>query len=127
MKIGKVGPLLAYFMDYWNISPMQGKYFKLMVMLLLSIHVVACVWWLWKVLGMTTGEIEDFLDGQAWGQYSRNDMSTDQGKIEAYIISVYLTTMTLTTVGYGDIGADNTSERVGYITLFIIVPSSGAN
>ena len=42
------------------------------------------------------------------------------GKFEAYIISCYLITMTLTTVGYGDIGADNTSERVGYIILFIV-------
>ena len=72
-----------------------------------------------KVMGMKIDEVNDFLDAQSWGQHERSDLMTDEGKIEAYIIAVYVTTMTLTTVGYGDISADNTSERVGYIVLFI--------
>jgi voltage-gated potassium channel Kch len=40
--------------------------------------------------------------------------------MEAYVISIYVTTMTLTTVGYGDIAASNTPERVGYVLFFII-------
>ena len=35
------------------------------------------------------------------------------------MVAVYVTTMTLTTVGYGDVTADNTSERVGFTVLFI--------
>ena len=119
MKVGKAGPLIAHLMDYWNISPKQGKTWRLMVVLVMSIHMVACAWWLWKVMGMKLDEVNDFLDAQSWGQYERSDLMTDEGKIEAYIIAVYVTTMTLTTVGYGDISADNTSERVGYIVLFI--------
>ena len=42
------------------------------------------------------------------------------GKMEAYVIAIYVTTMTLTTVGYGDISASNTPERVGYVLFFII-------
>ena len=40
--------------------------------------------------------------------------------MEAYAISFYLVTMTLTTVGYGDISAENTSERIGYVVLFVV-------
>jgi hypothetical protein len=35
--------------------------------------------------------------------------------MEAYAIACYLITMTLTTVGYGDINAENTAERIGYV------------
>jgi voltage-gated potassium channel Kch len=84
---------------------------------------MACSWWLWKVISYND-DVEatnEFLDSQTWiGVESRADLSTLKGKIEAYIISVYLTTMTLTTVGYGDITADNTSERAGYVVFFVV-------
>ena len=35
------------------------------------------------------------------------------------MISIYITSMTVTTVGYGDITGQNTSERVGYTFFFI--------
>ena len=41
MKVGKAGPLIAHLMDYWNISPKQGKTWRLMVVLVMSIHMVA--------------------------------------------------------------------------------------
>jgi hypothetical protein len=40
--------------------------------------------------------------------------------MEAYVIGCYLITMTLTTVGYGDINAENTAERIGYVFMFIL-------
>ena len=120
MKVGRVAQVIAMLMDYMNISPKQGKTMKLMITLVMTIHFAACVWWLWKVIGMHLNEIEDFLDKQSWGHWERNSLQTLRGKLEAYIISVYLTTMTLTTVGYGDISADNTSERVGYVVFFIV-------
>jgi len=118
-KLGKGESLVTVVMDYWNISPKQGKAMKILLQLMLVIHILSCLWWLWKVLGMAENEVGDFLDAQAWGQYERNDLITIRGKIEAYVISAYVVTMTLTTVGYGDISADNTSERVGYIIFFI--------
>ena len=120
MKLGKAGPIINLLMDYWNISPKQGKTFKVMVMLVMTIHILGCMWWLWKVLGMTLDEVNDFLDAQAWGKYTRHHIDTATGKLEAYAICIYVVTMTLTTVGYGDISADNTSERVGYVILFIV-------
>ena len=119
MKVSKAGPLIHMMMDYWNISPKQGKTLKLGTVLIMAIHLMACAWWFFKVLFMTFEEINQFLDDQAWGRHERHSIHTPQGKIEAYIISLYVTTMTITTVGYGDISADNSSERVGYIALFI--------
>ena len=119
MKVSKAGPLIHMMMDYWNISPKQGKTLKLGTVLIMAIHLMACAWWFFKVLFMTFEEINQFLDDQAWGRHERHSIHTPQGKIEAYIISVYVTTMTITTVGYGDISADNTAERVGYIALFV--------
>ena len=48
------------------------------------------------------------------------DLPPFPGKMEAYVIAIYITTMTLTTVGYGDISANNTPERVGYVLFFIV-------
>jgi CRP-like cAMP-binding protein len=137
MKLGKAGPLVLKIMDYYNISPKQGKTLKVGVMLLGGIHMISCVFWLWKVVGSCEGTdsdgnplldpatykcpaLEQFLDDQDWGANPRNGLETSQGKLEAYIISVYVITMTLTTVGYGDIAAYNTAERVGYTVLFIV-------
>jgi hypothetical protein len=119
-KVGRVGPIVAKACDWYNITPITTKLFSLMVMLLFAIHLVSCCWWLWKVTGAGKDELNDFLQSQAWGQHEFSGLETHKGKMEAYVISVYLTTMTLTTVGYGDIGADNTWERVGYTLLFII-------
>ena len=41
--------------------------------------------------------------------------------MDAYVLACYLITMTLTTVGYGDINAENSAERIGYLFLFIFV------
>jgi hypothetical protein len=84
------------------------------------IHLLACIWWLWKVLSQTPEETLLFLDDISWGSYGRNDLASTQGKIEAYVIAVYITAQTLTTVGYGDITPENTSERVGYTLFFVI-------
>ena len=89
-------------------------------MLILWIHVCSCLWWLWKVIsyGDDPALTEEFLAAQPWkGEYP--GLNTGAGKVEAYIISLYVTTMTITTVGYGDISAENNYERVGYIVMFI--------
>jgi len=47
--------------------------------------------------------IDEFLDGLTWGHEPRTNLDTPKGKMEAYVLSVYLAAMTLTTVGYRDI------------------------
>ena len=53
--------------DICDISPKAGKTMRVMLSLLAVIHILACLWWLWVVLGMTEAEIYEFLDSQPWG------------------------------------------------------------
>jgi hypothetical protein len=119
-RIAKFGHVLTLILDSCNISPRQGKTCKVLTALLLIIHMKACVFWLWKVLGADLEDISIFLDSLPWGRHDSPDISTASGKLQAYIVSVYVITMTLTTVGYGDISAESSSERVGFILLFIV-------
>jgi len=124
LRLGKGGGLVASLMDHWSISPKMSKTVQVLVTLLMSIHIIACSFWLWKVIGAEASGngqklIDEFLDSQPFIG-DRADLSTSWGKMEAYIISIYVTTMTLTTVGYGDISASNTAERLGYVVLFIV-------
>lgn len=124
LRLGKGGGIVASLMDHWSISPKMSKTVQVLVTLLMSIHIIACSFWLWKVLGAEASGnghefIDAFLDSQPFiGE--RAPLSSNWGKMEAYVISIYVTTMTLTTVGYGDISADNTTERLGYVVLFIV-------
>ena len=129
MKIGRGGGLRAALMDYFGISPMQRSLFACVLILFLCIHLVACFWWWLKVVSYGIHESEEdaqlafaneFLLQQGWVGDSMSDLTTARGKLDAYTISVYLATMTLTTVGYGDITADNSFERCGYVAIFII-------
>jgi hypothetical protein len=132
MKLSKVAPLLTMLMDHWGISPKSIGTIAVMAKLTMIIHLVSCMWWLWKVLGMCPlsdidtavggcAAIEDWLDDRPWGGVDQHTpLDSVEGKVEAYFISVYLVSMTLTTVGFGDITASNTAERVGYALLFVV-------
>jgi hypothetical protein len=123
VKLAKGGAVITIMMDRMGVSPKSGKSFRTIGALLLSLHMISCVWWLWKVLSVAEGdpglqEVSTFLESQPWGASGNPpDLTTHRGKIEAYIISFYVVTMTMTTVGYGDISADNSSERVGTANL----------
>ena len=126
-----MSPTCPLYVSDMSLIRVPGKTFKVAVMLTMTIHIISCLWWLWKVLSTCPPSevdssvggcvhIDQFLDDQSWGVFERNSMDTMRGKIEAYAISMYVVTMTLTTVGYGDVTADNTSERVGYVLFFIV-------
>ena len=50
-------------------------------------------------------EFNEFLGRQSSDGIQGSDIGTTDGKLEAYTISIYVVTMTLTTVGYGDVSA----------------------
>ena len=124
MKLGKFGGIIDTINDnlscYAVVSPHFGKTLQVMISLTLVIHLLACFWFLWKALGMTLEEMNTSLDSENWGNHPRHELCTTIGKVEAYVLSIYLVAMTVTTVGYGDIAAENTWERVGYTAFFIV-------
>jgi len=119
MKLGKFGAVLDAVTDASSITPNAASMMKNYGFFVLVTHILACSWWLWKVCSQSEDLTLAFLDDIDWGENPRSDLAFTNGKLEAYIIAFYITTQTLTTVGYGDITPDNTSERVGYSLFFI--------
>jgi len=77
-------------------------------------HIIACVWWGMCNLLATS-------NGNSWynnvvpnGLHIENETTAVQ-----YLWSLYWTIATLTTVGYGDVVASNTSERI--LNIFILL------
>ena len=120
MKLGKLGRVVDMLSDFFNISPKAGQTLKVGTVLMSIIHILSCLWWLWKVVAGGEDGAVDFLQRQSWdaGEVPAG-LGSLAGKIQTYVMGCYLVTMTITTVGYGDISADNTAERVGYVVLFL--------
>lgn len=71
------------------------------------IHIYSCLYWYIKISVQTEDQIEDFLSGF--------DL-LEASSVEKWIVSGYFINTIFSTVGFGDIKAENTSEM-----LFIIV------
>jgi hypothetical protein len=53
-------------MDTLSLSAHFGKSVEIGAILLLTIHLLSCCWFLWKALGMTLEEINHSLDAEAY-------------------------------------------------------------
>ena len=79
-------------------------------LIFLLIHLITCFW-------VFMGGFYSTETSQNWiQQYSFQNYSD----LDMYIIALYWTVTTLVTVGYGDICATNTSERI-YVTVIMII------
>ena len=76
----------------------------------LFIHTLACCWIFLAYENQTNFE-PNWIDDNGFKDKSINEL---------YIIAVYFTVTTITTVGYGDISATETNERIlGIVTMLI--------
>ena len=48
-KLAKGGIFVDTFMDFFNISPKHEKTLFVTLKFLMTLHMVTCAWWLWKV------------------------------------------------------------------------------
>lgn len=91
-------------------SPSLERLFLFFVMFFILSHIAACLWYLIARL--------DDLDENTWVmRYEYQDQTTVP---ELYVICFYFTVTTITTVGYGDVSAGTTYERLFCMGLMIV-------
>jgi len=81
-------------------NPNMLRLMKLILFMLFALHCVACVWWLVK---QTDPQLV------IWEQEQGIEIGND---FDRYTLCFYYAVSTLTTVGYGDIRGETSSERI---------------
>eukprot|EP00347_Sterkiella_histriomuscorum_P023005 403336321 len=100
--------LVKYFNEIIKIGLGFERLLFLMIIFLVLCHIVACLWIF----------VANFDDSKRNWVFQNNYQ--DLPNFNLYIISYYFTVTTIVTVGYGDITAQNTGERIIAIFLMII-------
>ena len=110
LKTGSSTSFLRKIEDRLNIKTSAMRLFQGFVTIILMLHLMACLWYF-------SAKFQNF-DVKTWVMvcgFADMDISS------LYLRSLYFTLTTLTTVGYGDIYANNDLERVLVIMWIMIV------
>ncbi len=113
-RLIKLSRYVSLVEDYVGISPATFDLALLFVQIIFIAHLLGCVWW---GLGIVMSEPgHGWMDdpyGYMYGSIRESNLFTK------YVCSVYYIFTTLATVGYGDILASNTLERI--LAIFIML------
>jgi len=82
----------AYF-EWVRTNPGISRMLKVLIMVIFLVHLTACFWFL-------TAKLDNFSD-DTWVMRSFDNGVLNEATGRQYLISVYWSFMTLTTVGYG--------------------------
>lgn len=118
IKLNKAGTVLEFLFDYFSIAPGYTRMLSLSVSIFGSLHLSACAAWLTKVISSPREQVDDFLEGFRTPDLEI-DIATVHGKLTTYTISMYFVTTVFSTVGFGDIGPANSSERICCMFLML--------
>ena len=116
----KLGGVLSGFCDRWGIEPRYQRQALLALWILGIIHLGGCAVWFVKVFTSDLGDVLDFLEEhRPFASGSPADLATPQGKVATYLTCAYFVTTVFSTVGFGDITATNSYERIMYSALML--------
>lgn len=108
-RLAKLNKFIAMLEDQFHVSPAALRLVKLFFEVMFIAHLMCCGFYFASTLA-EPGQI-------TW--WSRLDMSKEQNLFEVYIVSIYYSYSTMTTVGYGDVHATNNPEMVYSIICMI--------
>jgi hypothetical protein len=110
LKIAKVhSKLMKNFQQVVQIAGGLERLVFLLLIFLILIHVIACLWIF--IAKFDEGSKENWI-------YSKNFV--DMGNYDLYVTSFYFSVTTIVTVGYGDITAISSTEKIVAVFLMII-------
>lgn len=102
---------------FMRVPVFLSRLFRLLFAISFTVHTVACLFWLVKEAFAASPEDIAAFQEQA-------GLNPDAGLLDKYMLAAYYITTVFTTVGFGDISAENTPERIftiGAMYLGVIV------
>lgn len=109
----------SVFRDVLKINSSILRLFFFLLLFLLLCHFSACLWVIIATLSYQAQDPTDPMSDSYWlEKYSKYIDINDT--IDLYMVSFYWTITTITTVGYGDIVANNFAERIFCACMMII-------
>jgi len=115
IRLGRVNRLIARYEALVNLPYTHIRLLKLLIVLSFSLHWIACAWGLLFFVETSLGIKIDstwpqVLRGAKPGMFADPDA---YGAFELYTASMYWSCMTITSIGYGDVLANNAMEAWG--------------
>jgi len=112
IKFLRVLKLVSTVLEYLRIPPFVDRIFKVLVAILLLVHACACCYWLVKESSNLPEEVDHWLISVGVPD------GLDSTLYEKYVTSFYFVNTVFCTVGFGDISAENSQERLFCVLLF---------
>ena len=112
LKVINFAQLSNILEDNFNISAATFHLLDMLFRIVFACHLVACAWW-----GLTAAAMV----GPHWFNYVPNTFSKLEEATfqDQYVAALYWTVQTLTTTGWGDVGAVSDNERILAIVILV--------